>query len=213
MDDLIREMLEPERAAPGVVARRRRFIATTAIIGLAVIGVTSLTTSALFTNTDTDGQTGFVSGTIDITSDATDFAIEAGNAAPGDSHFAPINVENTGTLELRYAIELAGSETSAAALLDELTFTVYSGITPANCATGTLGATPTVLGSAVVGSTTHWIGSTDPGADDGDRILASGDAENLCVGLEFDIEADDSVQALTAGLDFVFHAEQTANNP
>ena len=60
MDDLIREMLEPERPAPGVVARRRRFVATTTIIGLAAIGVTSLTTNALFTDQDDPSQTGFV---------------------------------------------------------------------------------------------------------------------------------------------------------
>lgn len=212
MDDLIREMLEPERVAPGVVARRRRFIATTAIIGLAAIGVTSLTTSALFTNTDIDGQSGFVSGTIDITSDATDFTVAAGNAAPGDSHFAPINVANSGTLELRYSIELSGSDTSDAALLDELTFTVYSGVTPANCAAGTV-ASGTVLGTGLLGSTDHWIGSTNPGQQSGDRTLTSGANENLCVGLEFDLDAGDGVQGATAGLDFVFHAEQTANNP
>lgn len=211
MDDLIRELIEPDQPEPGVVARRRRFIATTAIIGLAVIGVTSLTTSALFTNTDTDDQSGFVSGTIDITSTATDFTVAAGNAAPGDRHFAPINVENTGTLELRYAIELTGSEGSSAPLLEELTFIVYSNVNPSNCVAGNVGTN--VLGTAVVGDVVHWIGDSTPGPDLGDRVLASGAAENLCVELAFDINAGDNVQNATAGLDFVFHAEQTANNP
>lgn len=212
MDDLIQEMLEPERPEPGVVARRRRFVATSTIIGLAAIGVTSLTTNALFTNTDTDGQTGFVSGTIDITSDATDFAVDAGNAAPGDSHFAPLEITNSGTLQLRYAVELTGSEDSAAALLDELTYRVYSGVTPANCTAGTIAA-GTVLGSAVLSNGTHWIGDVAAGEQAGDRTLASGASENLCVELEFDIDAGDDVQGATAALDFTFHAEQTANNP
>lgn len=211
MDDLIREMLEPERPAPGVVARRRRFVATTTIIGLAAIGVTSLTTNALFTNTDSDGQSGFISGTIDITSSATDFTVAAGNAAPGDTFYAPINVKNSGTLELRYSIELKGSEDSAPLLLEELTYTVHSGVSPSNCLAGAITG-GTKLGEALVSTGTHWIGDTDPGADPGDRTLASGADENLCVGLAFDIDAGDNVQGAPAGLDFVFHAEQTANN-
>src|SRR5690554_1755729 len=182
MDDLIQEMLEPERPEPGVVARRRRFVATSTIIGLAAIGVTSLTTNALFTNTDTDGQSGFVSGTIDITSDATDFVMEPGNAAPGDSHFAPLEVTNSGTLQLRYAIELAGGADSSALLLEELTYRVYSGVTPTNCTAGTIGA-GSVLGTAVLSSSTHWIGDAAPGEHTGDRTLASGASENLCVEL------------------------------
>src|SRR5690606_21459325 len=112
MDDLIREMLEPERPAPGGVARRRRFVATLAviaargrglpepdrpapgwvarrrrfvatlsIIGLAALGVTSLTTNALFTSESNSDRTGFLSGTILIESGETSWATSAGNAA------------------------------------------------------------------------------------------------------------------------------------
>jgi len=212
MDDLIQEMLEPDRPAPGAVARRRRFVATSTIIGLAAIGITSLTTNALFTNEESDAQSGFVTGTIVISPDATNFNVAAGNAAPGDSHFAPINVLNDGTLQLRYSIELAGSADSSPLLLDELTYRIYSNVTPANCVAGTVGS-GTVLGSAVLSNSTHWIGNAASGQHSGDRTLASGVSENLCVELELDIEAGDNVQSATAGLDFTFHAEQTANNP
>lgn len=212
MDDLIREMLEPERAAPGVVARRRRLIATTSIIGLAVVGVTSLTTTALFSDTDTEGQSGFVAGTIDIGSSATVFDIDPDiGAAPGDTFYAPIVVSNDGTLELRYSIELAGSDDSFPALLDELTYSVRSGVTAANCSAGTVAA-GTVLGTGVLGSATHWIGDVTHGQDPGDRVLASGINETLCIGLEFSADAEDDVQGAEAGLTFTFHAEQTANN-
>lgn len=212
MDDVIREMLEPERPEPGVVARRRRFVATTAIIGLAVAGITGLTTSALFTNTDTTGQSGFTSGSIEISPEGTNFSTPAANAAPGDTHYAPLHVENTGTLELRYSIEVSGSEDSSAELLEHLTYSVRSDVSPADCAAGNV-ASGTLIGSAVLGSDTHWIGDTDPGEDSGDRVLASGTAEDLCVGLELDLDAPNSVQSSTAGLAFTFHAEQTANNP
>src|SRR5690554_1798451 len=106
MDDLIREMLEPERPAPGVVARRRRFVATLSIIGLAALGVTSLTTNALFTDGDDTSRGNFVTGTVDISASEGEFSAPAGNAAPGDTHYTPFEVTNSGTLELRYAIVL-----------------------------------------------------------------------------------------------------------
>lgn len=213
MDDLIREMLEPERPAPGVVARRRRFVATLSIIGLAALGVTSLTTNALFTNTDTTGQSGFVAGTVVIDSTPTDFAIdESVGAAPGDTFYAPVVVRNDGTLQLRYSIELGASEDSDDAVLDELTYSVLEGVTAANCAAGNVSA-GVELGSGVLGNGQHWIGDATPGENDGDRELDSGASETLCVGLEFSRDAGDDVQGARAGLSFTFHAEQTANNP
>lgn len=211
MDDVIREMLEPERPEPGAVARRRRFIATTAIIGLAVAGVTGLTTSALFTNTDSAGQSGFVSGTIDITPAATDFTVEAGNAAPGDTFYAPVNVSNSGTLQLRYATELKASDESDAVILPYLTFTVFAEVTPENCAAGVVPSSS--IGSAVLGHNTHWIGSSQPGEQSGDRQLDATRAESLCIALKLSEEAGNDVQNTKAGLTLTFHAEQTANNP
>jgi spore coat-associated protein N len=210
MDDLIREMLEPERPAPGVVARRRRLTATTAIIGLAAIGVTSLTTNALFTDQDDPSQSDFVTGTVDITTSATDFSMPTGNAAPGDFHFAPIAVTNSGSLQMRYAISLSG--TGDATLLDNLTWSVQSGLTAAQCTAQNSAPASGLLGSAVLGGGTHWIGDSTPGGQPGDRTLNSGASEVLCVGLELDLDAPNSVQGETAGIEFDFFAEQTANN-
>lgn len=210
MDDLIREMLEPERPAPGVVARRRRLTATTAIIGLAAIGVTSLTTNALFTDQDDPSQQNFVTGTVDITTDATDFSMPTGNAAPGDFHFAPLAVTNSGSLQLRYAVSLSG--TGAEVLLDNLTWSIQSGLTPEACSAQNSSPASGVLGSGVLSDDVHWIGSSTPGQDTGDRTLNAGANEVLCVGLELDIDAPNSVQGENAGIQFEFFAEQTANN-
>ncbi len=213
MDDLIREMLEPDRPAPGVVARRRRFVATSTIIGLAAIGVTSLTTNALFTDQDDPSQSGFVSGTIDIATSATDFTVAAGNAAPGDHYYAPVEVTNSGSLQLRYSISLAG--VGAPVLLDNLTYSVATGLTPAACAAQTgPPVTANVIGSAVLGSAPlHWIGNNAAGSHTGDRQLNAGASEILCVGLSFALAAPDTVQNEAASIDFDFYAEQTANNP
>lgn len=216
MDDLIREMLEPERPAPGVVARRRRFVATLSIIGLAALGVTSLTTNALFTSESNSDRTGFLSGTILIESGETSWATSAGNAAPGDSYFVEIPVTNGGTLELRYAMELtaeaSGPGGGSSTLLDHLEFTMFPQAT--NCtAAGVVGLTPG--NSAVLSSSTDphkAVGDKSTGPDTGDRVLSVGGSEVLCLRLDFDLDAPDTVQGHEATLNFQFYAEQTANN-
>lgn len=213
MDDLIREMLEPERPAPGVQARRRRLGATVTIIGLAAVGIANLTTNALFTDGADVSPSGFVSGTVSIDATAADFALEVpGNhAAPGDHHYRPITVQNVGSLQLRYATEIAG--TGDAELLNYLDFSVQTGLTEAACTAQSGPATSGVIGQATLGSATHWIGNAASGDDSGDRTLASGASEVLCLGLHFDIDAPNSVAGDEAGLAITFHAEQTANNP
>ena len=51
MDDLLHEMINPA-PAPRDGARRRRLWTTVVIVGLAAIGATTLTTSAIFTDDD-----------------------------------------------------------------------------------------------------------------------------------------------------------------
>lgn len=221
MDDVIREMLEPERPEPGVVARRRRFIATTAIIGLAVAGVTGLTTSAIFTSEADSGRSGFVSGSIDIDAGETSWSgLVPSIAAPGDTYFAAIPVSNEGTLQLRYAMELSATAQSpsngSSDLLDFLTYSIYHGA-PECTAAGVASAGATRASTAVLSSAaTHQaVGDKARGhqsVNGGDRTLQVNASETLCLQIDFDIDADDSVQLHSAALDFTFYAEQTANN-
>jgi len=220
MDDLIQEMLEPDRPAPGAVARRRRFVATSTIIGLAAIGITSLTTNALFTSEDDSSRSGFLSGTIQIEAGTTAWTTSPGNAAPGDTYFVTIPVENSGTLQLRYAVELSASAQSASSgpsdLLDYLTYSIFAGLTEAQCSTAGVSAA-TAASSAVLSSAPiHFaIGSQAVGhqsVNGGDRVLPVGGSEVLCLRVAYSIDADNSVQGASADLAFNFYAEQTANN-
>ena len=64
MDDLLQEMIDPapvHHDAP----RRRRLWSTVAIVGLAAVGATTLTTSAIFTDNDATSAT-IESGTVDL---------------------------------------------------------------------------------------------------------------------------------------------------
>ena len=104
MDDLLERMIDPappQRDTP----RRRRLWSTVAIVGLAAVGVTSLTTSALFT--DKDSTTSAIStGTIDLTSSQLDFVLPAGDLKPLDTVYSPVTVTNDGSLGFQYAISL-----------------------------------------------------------------------------------------------------------
>ena len=102
IDDLLQEMIDPA-PAPRDKPRRRRMWATVAIVGLSVVGATSLTTSALFTDNDTV-QAGIMSGTVDVTSGIGTFDFPAEGLAPGGATVAPITVSNDGSLALRYAV-------------------------------------------------------------------------------------------------------------
>ena len=220
MDDLIREMLEPDRPAPGVVARRRRLTAATAIIGLAAVGVTSLTTNALFTSDDSSSQSGFTTGTVVIDAPGTSWAVTTpspANAAPGDDFFIGVPVANEGTLELRYAVELAATaDTPSSSLLDFLSYELYvpaPAATAVTCtAAGTAALTPLTSGALNVSDPIKAVGDKATGPDTGDRVLGVGGDETLCLKVLFDIDADDTVQGHDASFNLEFFSEQTANN-
>lgn len=107
MDELLEEMIDPAPSRQDV-ARRRRGLATGAILVLAAVGVTSLTTSALFTDQDT--LTGTLStGSIVLDADGATFTMPVGGLAPGGSVVAPMQVTNAGSLALRYAVSLSAA--------------------------------------------------------------------------------------------------------
>ncbi len=107
MDELLQEMIDP---APqrGDVSRWRRLGATAAIFALAGLGVTSLTTSALFTDRETTAGD-LLTGTVDLrlgtdANGTADFVLPTLGMAPGDSVVRTLEVHNDGSLALRYAV-------------------------------------------------------------------------------------------------------------
>jgi hypothetical protein len=223
-DDLILEMIRPPRGASLDPARRLRLVATTITVALAAAGVTSLTTSALFTDTQTMSATDFTTGTVQIAptmSGVAGLTLAAGNLAPGDTTFGAVTVDNAGSLELRYATSLTGANplTQTVDLAAQLDLTLYAApggsttdvaasCNPAGLAALTSVATSTGLPLA----TTPLLGSNAPGADPGDRTLGAQTSETLCVALHLPLATDNTFQGTTASVTFTFDAEQTANN-
>jgi hypothetical protein len=232
MDDLLQEMIDPapvHRDAP----RSRRLWTTVAIVGLAAVGATTLTTSAIFTDNDA-ASASIATGTVDLAlGQPFTFPLEAQNLAPGDSTYAPLEVKSDGSLALRYSISYKAEVTPSSApnptlspapavgdLRDILKLSVYA-VPQASCTADTLGAAvpldlhPDVATSAWPSDLAPLLGSSAQGQQDGDRMLAVDTrSEWLCFKVDLPlVPADNSYQDTGATLQLTFNAEQVVNNP
>jgi hypothetical protein len=212
MDDLIREMIAPERRSDLDRGRRRRLVATALIVALAAVGVTSLVTGALFTDTEPVSASDFQTGTVDIVAaHSTTQTLGSLDMAPGDIVYGVVPVSNGGSLELRYAVEVTGSNVQVADLAGQLQLDVYAGV--ASCdAAGVASATPIGTLDGVPITPITIVGNPAIGQDLGDRVLAAGTAENLCVSVGLPLVTDNTFQDTDAQVALTFLAEQTVNN-
>ncbi|NNH07206.1 TasA family protein [Cellulomonas fimi] len=232
MDDLLQEMIDPappQRDRP----RRRRMWTTIGIVGLAVVGATSLTTSALFSDTDST-STEISTGTVDLAVGAVDFAVPAEGLEPGDTVYTPVLVQNNGSLQLRYSVEYRTTDVTspqpsptladpdgapvAPAAASLATIVELSVFETATC-DATSVATAPLLGS-VAGSSgaplasafDAIVGDAATGQQAGDRPLAASTSETLCVRLHLPVGAGNEFQDTGLALALRMQAEQVANN-
>jgi len=149
MDELLNEMIDPARPR-GDVSRWRRFGATAAIFALAGLGITSLTTSALFTDRETIAGD-LLTGTVDLAlvDEGGAFELATMGLAPGTQVAKALQVVNGGSLALRYGVsydptapvttlplapDLGDGSTPASGNLDEwLTLTIDPVASTAAC--------------------------------------------------------------------------------
>ncbi|WP_456847150.1 TasA family protein [Cellulomonas sp. P5_C6] len=233
MDDLLQEMIDPapvHRDAP----RRRRLWTTVAIVGLAAIGATTLTTSAIFTDNDSTSAK-IETGTVDLQIGASaPFTFTPQNLAPGDSTYVPLEVQSNGSLALRYAIyykaETATDSVPApdldpvpttGDLRSVLRLSVFA-LPSAQCTATTFPTTVPIdpVRLTPLDGVTGWpdtatalVGDNTEGGNDGDRSLPAGGTEWLCFKVDFPRDSTNEFQDTAVTLDVIFNAEQTANNP
>ena len=214
MDDLLKELDSFDRSAPADRDRRRRFVATAAIAGLAFVGLGQLTTSALFEDSAA-ASVSMASGDVEIEANgaASTTLTAASGLAPGDTVYRAVAVTNAGSLDLRYAVT-AQTTSQTKSLSDVLRYSVYTGIAAASCnAAGVSAATPAVSNVAIGTAVSPLLGSTAPGAQSGDRPVAAGaGADNLCVGITLPLATTSAYAAADASVELTFNAEQTRNN-
>ena len=213
MDDLIREMIAPLRRSSLDRGRRSRLVATALTVALAAVGLTSLVTGALFTDTEPLSASDFQTGTVDIAAEhSATQTLGSTNMAPGDVVFGVVPVSNAGSLELRYAVQVTGINAQPADLADQLQLSVYGGVAVCSAA-GVALAAPIGSSAGVPILPLTIIGDPMIGQDAGDRVLAAGLSENLCVSVGLPIGTDNTFQNTDAQVALTFLAEQTVNNP
>jgi hypothetical protein len=92
---------------------------------------------------------------------------------------------------------------------------IKSGVT--SCTNAGFAGTGTLLSgsTAVTPSTTlaNFVGNPAAGAQTGDRTLASGASETLCLQISFPHPSATAYSGHSSNLTYTFAAEQTVNNP
>lgn len=215
MDDLLEELDSFDRATPADRDRRRRFIATAAICGLAFVGIGQLATGALFEDSANASVT-YTTGDVEIEANgsASTTLAAASNLAPGDTTYRPVSVTNVGSLDLRYAV--SGVTTSQTKNLSTaLRYTIYRGMTVAECNAGTTGSGVALVSNATIGTTASaLIGDPAPGTQGGERAINAGaGADVLCVAMDLPLATTSAFAQASATVTLTFDAEQTRNNP
>ena len=241
MDQLLQEMIDPAPAR-GDRSRWRRLGVTVAILALAGVGITSLTTNALFTDSETTAGD-LLTGTVDLSLGPFVFDIATVGMNPGDVVVKPLTVTNSGSLALRYAASFralnkgAGGQAAPTGtatlnpttdpeavagtgdLRTELTLDVFP-VTATDGCTPTV-ARPTDSGTATDLSTPGPLAGYTPILGDATTTpftgafheLATQDSQVLCVRVTFAKDAGNQYQNTTAHIDLRLDAEQVVNNP
>ena len=164
-------------------------------------------TFASFTD-DADSSATFTAGTIDLvaggdTGDAVDFAdLTVPNMKPGDVEYAPLSIDNAGTLDFTYGMTAAATDTVGSGLGAALQLAVRTVAAAGDCSDTGWGA-----GSDVVS------GGALTAASVSARPLASGGSEVLCFQVTFpDTGAglDNALQGAATTATFSFTAAQAA---
>lgn len=225
MDDLLMEYEGNRPATPTERERRRRLAATVTICGLAFVGIGQLSTGAWFTDSGT-ASVQFATGDVQISLDGptgtsgqprTLVLPAVGGTpgmAPGDVDYLPIQVDNSGSLEMWYAVTGSSAPDSGGDLTTVLEYSVNPVANAAACGAGAFGGAAAFGPATIGGAETALIGTKlDTGNQAaGDRKLTAGSTDWLCVRTELPTSAGNGVAKSKATLTLSFYAVQTANN-
>jgi spore coat-associated protein N len=176
--------------------------------------------NGLLTDSASVPANSFVSGTVDLSGSPTTAVVSATGMVPGNTVTAPMTVTNSGSLALRYAVTSTINNTAGSiSLAAQLKLRIRSGVS--SCVTASFDADAGGVneyggaGGADLGSVggTNLIGDPTAGNQTGDRSLAAGASEVLCVQVALPSSTSSTYSGLSSTATFSFAAEQTRNNP
>ena len=179
--------------------RRRLMLVVLLGSAVATLGAGAMSLAVF---SDTAASTGaWTTGTVVLgVSPVTSFS--AGAIVPGDSGSQTLTIANSGTGDLRYAMSSVVTNLDGKGLAAQLQLTIRAG----SCAA----PGSTLYSGSLSGSA---LGSNAQGADTGDRDVAAGASDSLCVDWSFPLTSGNAFQTSATDATFTFDAEQTANNP
>lgn len=174
-------------------------------------GVVQGSTLASYSSTASSTADTFTAGSVALTaaSSAAPFSAAVSNLVPGDVVVAPITVQNTGTLALRYAVASSVTNADGKGLGAQMALTVKSGVTTCTVAgfnsDGTVvygpdGQLGTTGGIDILGTTAAF--------PNGGRALAAGASEALCFQVSVPAGTAATFQSAATTATFAFVAQQ-----
>lgn len=192
---------------------RRHAILSLLLVAVSLLGLTAVTTGALFSDTQSVSGNQFVTGTVSLNQDVTNVPVTMLNMAPGDQATGVIHVTNTGTLAERYSMTTKNSTAGDDVLAAQLVLTIKTGVT--TCTKAGFATDGTVVSTGILGTFAGFNNFGDPevGNQTGDRTLAAGANEDLCMQVSLPKGTDNTFQGKTANATMTFSAEQVINNP
>jgi spore coat-associated protein N len=187
----------------------------TSLMIIAVLA-TLITTAAMavFTDQQTNPDNVFTTGTVVLDIDPVTAMFTVSNMAPGDVEYGGLEVDNDGTLELRYAMTTTADDTST--LDEQLDLTIDVVTDPG--VDGIWYTADDVVGEANIYGpdgvlSSAFFGDPTQGEQAGDRTLVALASERLRFTATLPLDTNDSYQGTTCTVAFVFDAEQTDSNP
>ena len=191
----------------------KKVVVSILILGV-VLAVALIGAIALFTDQETNPGNAFTTGTLELTSDPATAMFTVTNMAPGDVKYDGIQLTNSGSLELRYAMTTTADDTST---LDEQLDLTIDVVTGAGDDTFWYTSDDVVGGANIYGPdgvlSSAAIGNATQGNQTGDRTLNASGSERLRFKVTLPLGTGNSYQNTTCTVAFVFEAEQTTNNP
>jgi len=191
----------------------KKVVVSILILGV-VLAVALIGAIALFTDQATNPGNTFSTGTVDLTIDPAIAMFTVSNMAPGDVQYDGIQLTNSGSLQLRYAMTTTADGNST---LDEQLKLSIDVVTGAGDDTFWYTLDDVVGGANIYGPdgvlSSAAIGNATQGNQTGDRTLNASGNERLRFKVTLPLDTGNSYQNTTCTVAFVFDAEQTIHNP
>ena len=146
-------------------------------------------------------------GPVDLVASPGSAVVSFSNMAPGDSVIAVLVLTNNDSTELRYAMTTSATNADGKNLAGQLLVTIrLKTSNPCSAEDGAI-----LYGSGPLSGAA--FGDPAQGAQAGDRVLAPGASEQLCIKVELPLSSGNETQNAATVASFVFDAEETFNNP